>query len=88
TRCQEVADADHQMEGGPTMANQVESTPTTPAQDTDAMRAALARMRALKPERWEYAALVGWVAGKNPELVEDALDAMEARRAEREMEAA
>ncbi|HEU4754534.1 MAG TPA: hypothetical protein VFU47_15605 [Armatimonadota bacterium] len=81
-----MADADHQMEGGPTMANQVESTPTTQAQDP--MRAALARMRALKPERWEYAALVGWVAGKNPELVEDALDAMEARRAEREMEAA
>ncbi|HEU4754551.1 MAG TPA: hypothetical protein VFU47_15690 [Armatimonadota bacterium] len=84
-----MADADHQMEGGPTMANQVESTPNPDqTQAQDPMRAALARMRDLKPERWEYAALVGWVAGKNPELVEDALDAMEARRAEREMEAA
>lgn len=67
------------------MANQVESTPT-PAQDP-ALKA-LARMKALQPDRIESAALLGWVIGKNPELVEAALDAMVARRAEREMEAA
>lgn len=67
------------------MANQVEPAPT---QAQDPVLGALARMKYLKPDRIESAALLGWVIGKNPELVEAALDAMEARRAEREMEAA
>ncbi|MFI7042646.1 hypothetical protein ACIBI0_38715 [Microbispora rosea] len=82
-----MADADHQMEGGPTMANQVESTPTTQTTAQDPVLVTLARLKDLKPDRIESAALLGWVIGRDPELVEAALDAMESRRAERKMEA-
>ncbi len=70
------------------MANQVESTLTTQTPAQDPALKALARLKDLKPDRIESAALLGWVIGKDPELAEAALDAMESRRAERKMEAA